>query len=114
MNYTIHEAAKELGVTAKTLRLWEELGKITAPARSAGGYRIYTDTDIRLIQEARATKAKPGKTYNIGYGDYPVVAKEDAAAYLAKSKAAAFKHGYPQPTAVQMEFRKRLLAKRVK
>lgn len=43
----IGELAASLGVTPKTLRLYEQRGLIAPPARSGNGYRIYGDDAIR-------------------------------------------------------------------
>lgn len=43
----IGELATNLGVTPKTLRLYEQRGLIPAAARSANGYRRYCDAAIR-------------------------------------------------------------------
>jgi excisionase family DNA binding protein len=42
---TIDEASKLLGVTAKTMRLWEKEGKITS-YRTEGGHRRYEVVEI--------------------------------------------------------------------
>ncbi len=43
----IGELAKSLGVTPKTLRLYEQRGLIPAPARAGNGYRAYGEDAIR-------------------------------------------------------------------
>ncbi len=43
----IGELAASLGVTPKTLRLYEQRGLIPTPARSDNGYRIYSDDAVR-------------------------------------------------------------------
>lgn len=45
----IGEVSKKTGVSIKTIRFYEELGLLTAVARS-GRYRVYNDTHISLIQ----------------------------------------------------------------
>lgn len=42
---SIREMRKRFGVTARTLRYYEELG-LLKPERSEGGRRLYTETDI--------------------------------------------------------------------
>lgn len=46
----IGELARSLGVTARTLRLYEQLGLIDPPQRTEGGIRFYTKDDIRRIK----------------------------------------------------------------
>lgn len=54
--YTIGEAAKISGVSAKTLRFYEEKGIIKGAEREENGYRLFNDEnieEIRLIKNAR-------------------------------------------------------------
>jgi len=46
----IGELARALGVTTRTLRLYEQLGLIDPPQRTEGGIRFYTREDIRRIK----------------------------------------------------------------
>ncbi|RJP18167.1 MAG: MerR family transcriptional regulator [Deltaproteobacteria bacterium] len=46
----IGELSRALGVTARTLRLYEQLGLIDPPQRTEGGIRFYTQEDIRRIK----------------------------------------------------------------
>jgi DNA-binding transcriptional MerR regulator len=46
----IGELAGSLGVTTRTLRLYEQLGLINPPQRTEGGIRFYTKEDIRRIK----------------------------------------------------------------
>lgn len=53
----IGEAAKETGVSAKTIRYYESIGLLPPPARARNNYRFYGPQDIatlRFIQRARA------------------------------------------------------------
>lgn len=50
--YTIGEAARLLGVSARTLRHWEAEGVVEASERSFAGYRLYSRTDIARLQRA--------------------------------------------------------------
>ncbi|HSM72746.1 MAG TPA: MerR family transcriptional regulator, partial [Anaerolineales bacterium] len=52
----IQELAKETGVSAKTIRYYEESGILPPPARMENNYRIYGEKDIdrlRLVAGAR-------------------------------------------------------------
>ena len=46
----IGELARSLGVTTRTLRLYEQLGLIDPPQRTEGGIRFYTQDDILRIK----------------------------------------------------------------
>lgn len=53
----IGELAQRLGVNAKTIRYYEELGLLQAPERNASGYRLYGAADeerMRFILGAKA------------------------------------------------------------
>ena len=60
MKVSIKAAAKELGVSDKTLRRWEELGKIKAE-RTPGGHRRYDLSQLRGVA-ARPSLPEPRKT----------------------------------------------------
>lgn len=46
----IGELSLSLGVTTRTLRLYEQMGLIDPPQRTEGGIRYYTKDDIRRIK----------------------------------------------------------------
>ena len=46
----IGELAERTGVPAKTIRYYEEIGLVTAPARTEGGYRDYSDDDVHVLR----------------------------------------------------------------
>jgi DNA-binding transcriptional MerR regulator len=48
----VSEVARELGVCAKTIRLWTENGRLPCK-RTPAGFRIYTVKDINTFKEAR-------------------------------------------------------------
>ena len=48
---TITEAAQRIGVTPKTLIRWEKSGKIKNPKRDWRGWRVYTEDEIRNLEE---------------------------------------------------------------
>lgn len=53
---TISDIARQVGLTAKSIRYYEEIGLIPPPARSEAGYRVFSDADLhrlRFIQRAR-------------------------------------------------------------
>ncbi|WP_243663582.1 MerR family transcriptional regulator [Rhodothermus marinus] len=51
------ELARRVGVRPSTIRYYEQQGLLPAPARTARGYRIYTEDDVvrlRFIRRAQA------------------------------------------------------------
>ena len=54
--FKIGELAQRLGLNVRTLRFYESIGILAKPARSAGGYRLYTPSDearLRFVQQAK-------------------------------------------------------------
>lgn len=51
--YRIGEVARMVGVTSDTLRFYEEKGLFEGSARNANGYRLFTDDDVRKLQDMR-------------------------------------------------------------
>jgi MerR family transcriptional regulator, repressor of the yfmOP operon len=49
----IGEAARELGVTTRTLRYWEEMGLVAPAAHSAGGERLYGTGELERLAHIR-------------------------------------------------------------
>jgi DNA-binding transcriptional MerR regulator len=46
----IQEVAASLGLTARTIRYYEEIGLLTPAARSDGDYRLYDEDDVERLQ----------------------------------------------------------------
>jgi MerR family transcriptional regulator, copper efflux regulator len=55
MVQTVHigEAAKLAGVSVDTVRFYQKLGLIQAPARSTGGYRLFDEDQIHNLKFVR-------------------------------------------------------------
>jgi excisionase family DNA binding protein len=53
----VGEAAVLLGVTTKTLRNWDRLGKLKAERHPINDYRIYTRKDIEAVINRRVVQA---------------------------------------------------------
>src|SRR3974377_2381060 len=47
----ISEVARRLGISSSALRAWEALGLVT-PRRTESRYRLYAESDVRLLQRA--------------------------------------------------------------
>ena len=47
----ISEVAQRVGISSSALRAWEVLG-LVSPERTASRYRLYRETDVRLLQRA--------------------------------------------------------------
>ncbi len=47
---TVGRAAALLGLTVRTLHHWDEIGLAEPSARSAAGYRLYTDADVERLR----------------------------------------------------------------
>ncbi|CCK58074.1 MerR family transcriptional regulator [Mycobacterium canetti] len=65
---TIGRAAAAAGLSRKTVRLYETRGLLLAPARSAAGYRLYTEADVarlRFIAAARQLGLHVGQVAEI-------------------------------------------------
>ncbi|ULL18924.1 MerR family transcriptional regulator [Paenibacillus sp. H1-7] len=48
--FKIDDVAKEVGLTKRTLRYYEELGLLSPPERSEGGIRLYTQEHIDRLK----------------------------------------------------------------
>ncbi|ODG91893.1 MerR family transcriptional regulator [Bacillus sp. AFS029533] len=49
--YKIDEVAKECGLTKRSIRYYEEIGLISPPERSEGGFRLYSDLHIERLKK---------------------------------------------------------------
>jgi MerR family copper efflux transcriptional regulator len=50
MMLNIGEAAQASGVSAKMIRHYESIGLLPAARRTASGYRVYDEQEVRLLQ----------------------------------------------------------------
>jgi DNA-binding transcriptional MerR regulator len=57
VQFNIGDVARRAGVSARTIRLYEELGIIPAPARSPGGTRRYTKDYLFYVEGALLLKS---------------------------------------------------------
>ncbi len=49
----IGEVADRTGVTQRTLRFYEEKGLLKPPTRMDGGFRLYSEEDVRRVEQIR-------------------------------------------------------------
>ena len=57
--YTVGEVAETVGVSAQTLRVWEDKG-LLVPRRSAGGQRLYSDEDVQRADQIAMLRRRHG------------------------------------------------------
>ena len=56
-NYRIGEIAERTGVSVETLRYYEKRRLLNAPARTEGGFRVYSDAvvhQVKFIKQAQS------------------------------------------------------------
>jgi DNA (cytosine-5)-methyltransferase 1 len=62
---TIKQAAKAIGVSALTLRNWDNSGKFTASRHPINNYRVYKKAEVDMLiddmRQKRQTMRKPKK-----------------------------------------------------
>ncbi len=49
----IGEVAQRTGVTQRTLRFYEEKGLLRPPSRMDGGFRLYSEEDVKRVEHIR-------------------------------------------------------------
>lgn len=54
--YQIGELASRVHLSLRTLRYWEEVGLITPSARTAGGFRLYTEANALRVELIKRMK----------------------------------------------------------
>lgn len=52
----IGEVATRVGLSLRTLRHWDEVGLVVPSARSVGGFRLYTETDVERLALVKTLK----------------------------------------------------------
>lgn len=58
----IGEVAERTGVTQRTLRFYEEKGLLTPPGRMDGGFRLYSEDDVKRVKYIRRLQDLLGVT----------------------------------------------------
>jgi len=56
--FRIGELSRRTGVSPELLRAWERRYGLLRPARTAGGYRLYTEADEQRVRSAQANLAR--------------------------------------------------------
>jgi len=51
--YQIGEVAERLGMSQRTIRHYDDLGIVKPSARTTGGFRLYTEADVRRFELIR-------------------------------------------------------------
>ncbi|MDN5686394.1 MAG: MerR family transcriptional regulator [Brachybacterium sp.] len=62
----IGEFAERTGLSSRTLRHYEEIGLIPPTGRTEGGFRVYTESDLRRMLTIRRMKALGYSTTEMG------------------------------------------------
>ncbi len=52
----IGEVAEQTNLSLRTIRYYEEMGLVTPSARTSGGFRLYSDTDVARLRLIRRMK----------------------------------------------------------
>jgi DNA-binding transcriptional MerR regulator len=58
----IGEVAERTGVTQRTLRFYEEKGLLKPPSRMEGGFRLYSEDDVRRVEQIKRLQKLLGFT----------------------------------------------------
>lgn len=58
----IGEVAERTGVTQRTLRFYEEKGLLKPPSRMDGGFRLYSEDDVKRVEMVRRLQDLLGVT----------------------------------------------------
>jgi MerR family transcriptional regulator, thiopeptide resistance regulator len=51
MNHTVGEVAAAAGISVRTLHHYDRIGLLVPSERSGAGYRLYSDDDLRVLQQ---------------------------------------------------------------
>lgn len=52
----IDQVAKRSGLTKRTIRFYEEIGLLSAPKRTEGGVRLYSEDDMEELEKVMQAK----------------------------------------------------------
>ena len=94
----IGEVAERSGLSSRTLRHYEQIGLLVPSERTDGGFRVYSDEDMRRLMTIRRMKALSYSTSEMGRllelldiaeGDGPEAERRQARAELDAMQADA-------------------------
>ena len=51
--YRMEDVVKRTSLTPRAIRYYEEVGLLTAASRTAGGFRLFTEADVALLQRIK-------------------------------------------------------------
>ncbi|MBB4736129.1 DNA-binding transcriptional MerR regulator [Micrococcus cohnii] len=94
----IGEVAERSGLSSRTLRHYEQIGLLVPSERTDGGFRVYSDEDMRRLMTIRRMKALSYSTAEMGRllelldiaeGDGPEAERRQARAELDAMQADA-------------------------
>lgn len=55
-SHRIGEVTERVGLSTRTVRYYEEVGLVAPLERTAGGFRLYSDHDVRRLERAKQLK----------------------------------------------------------
>ncbi|HCT76271.1 MAG TPA: heavy metal-responsive transcriptional regulator [Micromonosporaceae bacterium] len=55
--YTVGQAAKRIGISAKAIRLYERRGLLPTVRRTESGYRLFDETDLGILRFIRRARS---------------------------------------------------------
>src|SRR5215469_6674240 len=51
--HRMDDVVRRTGLTPRAIRYYEEVGLLTAASRTAGGFRLFTEADVALLQRIK-------------------------------------------------------------
>ncbi len=61
----INEVAKQTKITVRTLRYYDQIGLLTAPSKTEGGHRLYSEEELKKLQYIQFLKGMGYKLQDI-------------------------------------------------
>lgn len=92
---TVSEVAEAAGVSAQTVRLWEQQG-VVAGRRSRGGHRLFDKAAVRVVVEHAARLRREERQGRAAYPAQPDVRVAEFASTGARIRAARDQRGLTQ------------------